>query len=275
MKKIEKIFIVIVVIIGISAVSGCGETKKKEKKAADTSSIWDEEPEEIEDTLFESPDLNWQELKGEVETVVVETGDFDDKTLHYVDTFKFDENGRATLINYGTMYTGENRVDDQRIKIKYADDGSMSKIEDAVNTDLRVNLTRNGNGEMEMIDYVMKSGGSSMREAYFWNGVGNLDRYENFGEDWKHIKTYKYDDQGRLNKMIEKLINGTKQALIMEDVEYVSFDDRGNWTERKIKGERSITDTPTDTPRKDRVSLTQKRKITYRQPSAAIKGEAK
>ena len=252
--------ILIFSLLAIFLFFGCKREAKKVENSSDSVNVWPEEIEEVMPEYFSS-DLKWQDLFGDVEYAVTESSDYDLADALLIDSLRFNEAGMVTLLDYSILSEGE-KITDLSAKIYYDGNGNFLRAQDAVSPEVKITLSRSEEGDLETITYSYPEGMEGT-ETFFRNSLGLVERNENRGHEYKGIKTFKYDENGRLIKIIEKRYYIGEESIIEEEIEYLEFDDKGNWIERKLSGERSIK-VEGEAPVKDHVERVQKRRIKYR-----------
>lgn len=240
--------------------TACG-SKKTEKTDTDSVSVLTEEQQ-----TFDSPDLMWKDLTGNVEYVTVSTVTEGNPRIQTVDSIRFTLEGRLQFLSTKTNYGGD-WMDEIRSAFIYDKDGNLKTATDKADHQMQVEVDRDEYGRITNYRRVDRNAGMdselAFEERYLWDENDRVKRYELQGYEWGSSKTFTYDDEGRLVKATERSSDIGVETVSEETYEYVSTDAEGNWTERIVTIKRTISEEEAGQPVREKLTRKEKRSIKY------------
>lgn len=239
--------------------SACGSNRKE---ADDSDSIV---PPTEENIVFTSPDLSWKDLTGNVEYYVQQSITEGNPHISTTDSVRFTPNGMISFILSASSYGGD-KIEEIRTAFEYDDTGKLTNATDKAVFPMLVEIGRDEQNRIISYKRIDKNSGmdseSAFEEIYLWNENGRIQRYELHGFEWSNSKTFSYDAEGRILKCVERSSDMGTETASEESYEYISFDDKGNWTERIATIDRTVTEEMEHTV-KEKLKRTEKRMIKY------------
>lgn len=228
-------------VLAVSAFVSCGGGSK----AGDSDSVAKTE-EAVEET-FVSPDLEWQELKGNVASCTTvsyplmrEGERFNPNRYDWetTDSVTFSPDGLFTSRNQKQRSQGvEYPILDSRFD--YTEDGKFIVPVPTPGQPVVWLLERDASGYITTV--VCRDGNGSpeneemqQSDTYTWE-EGRLTRHENVGYEWSTTTDYTYDETGRVAGAHSKNSDMGEDTLIDESYTYLDSDDEGNWTRRRVE----------------------------------------
>lgn len=213
--------LIIPAIMAMAILSSCGGNGQQ--KAADSNNAAQTEntaQSENKDKVSTSPDLDFFELQGPVQSVVGD-GELSPK-------YEFSKDGKLVSKDGDTeIFTR------QAASREATDDGDFYELP---------KFKRNAQGFIEEIDYYEST------TTYFWKN-NRVEKYEWVGEGCEGYVAFTYNDKGELTQMCEQTKDESEEDYSnSDDPHCTSFkvtkrDKYNNWVEREVMGEDPYTET--------------------------------
>lgn len=251
MKTVRNLIGTAIMAAAIVSMAACGnKTKDNQDGAAAADSISEGMAAQADEdiVLMETPDLTLYALKGNVKTAVTKG------TLREADgelqSLAFDEQGRLT------------RIDDYSISYAKVEGGKVTKAGGN-------NVKRDKQGRITAVDCADGCSGQ-MGRHYKYTKNGYECDYD-YGEcSGLYVEKVTTDDDGLPVKAEGASYDESGEWEVTYTYTYTKFDEKGNWTERKVKWNDKYTEydetedgTPNNTVKEDGGTVTQARTITY------------
>lgn len=253
------VLLLAVVLVSLNLVSCSGHKTEK----SDSDSVVDEviDPEEVS----VSPDLGWKELSGNVEYAVTLTELESERGVVWIDSIRFSPAGNVEYINIASIINGHKMID-QASELRYDEQGDFIDGIDRAGQPMKIVINRDDDSRIVSYSRVASDPNFDDERAYtetfIYNSAGRIERYELQGYEWNQIKTYTYDEGGRIIRIVDKAYDLGAETVSNETIEYVSDDEKGNWTERKVKIVRTIKEDMAE-PVKETDKRVERRRIKY------------
>lgn len=258
----------------LSAFYMCGSCGRAKSSGSD--SIYAEAGEEVSEDI-ETPDLAWYDLRGPVENCVIELSATVD-TPEGAASEMSGSGSSLTEIRFSRqgMLVGEkwiSRFDDSQylslnLEFEYDAEGNLIKGKDSsVKPALPVTLQRNAYGE---VTELRVGDDDSAADNCFtmqieW-GSGRVAATEMRANELVRRMVFRYSSDSSGAVSAEFSSDDIEEATRgLEEYEYVSTDNYGNWTERKVKILTKVKnyESPGDSEREFTSYRVEKRSITY------------
>lgn len=217
----------------------------------------------------QTPDQVLYEIDGNIAYVVIERFYGGERVSGERDSVSFTEDGFVSGI-VSWAGSGRERVRSRDIHLFYSSDGVFERGDDAVSGQ-PVWIERNDSLQIEK--FGIGSGESAVwLEEYVWEGLLPVRKIEISNEyDVTERNEYEGDCRSPVRKMRKITdIDGVVQEDC--DIEYLQRDDRGNWTERRVRvrvkmyGYDVNTGNVVEEGKKRVSSYSERRHICYRNP---------
>ena len=208
-------------------------------------------PNKYKDVLFLSGEFKYKNNNGDWismnidkngKLIVVSPPDMENSTTHdnmkrvYYDAIIYDLKGHVkTCKSYKKLFYEDVYIISESVEF------SMTGQERISSED--INIKRNVDGQIAELCYKADLWGEPViiykKILFLNNKLSSVQTFYVFeGDNEKHaqsIDTYYYNSKGLLVKVINKDCSGDGRVDCITEYQYVSFDEKGNWTERKYE----------------------------------------
>lgn len=182
-----------------------------------------------------TPDQVLFDIEGDIAYIVCERFDGDSRSASERDSVSFSPEGSLIgMVKWSG--SGRDKYEIYNIRLKYNADGEFEQGEDAANK-LPVLIERNDSLQIVKLGRVDKEDSPEnmgFTWQYDWEGLLPVRKMENY-QEYEAVRRYKYEGDSR--SPVSMTCKMTDMEGVVQDecsVEYVEYDDRGNWTKRRV-----------------------------------------
>ena len=247
-------------VLAVAALASCGS---RNASSSDSDSLKSVDGEDEE--LFSAPDLAWKELKGNVESCVLEYYTMDSPRDVNVDSMAFAPDGSIATLASWSVWSGKKVKSLDVDFLADADGNTLPAADKASEEGIMVSIERDAQRRIVSFSHNRPDGEyseSGYTEYYTWGESGYPASLELVGAEWTTRVVYEYDDAGRLVRSVAASAEYDYESTDTQTYVCKAEDSHGNWTEREV----SVLSEEDDEGRKAtrRCMRIDRRRIRYR-----------
>lgn len=197
-----------------------------------------------------APDLAWKSLTGNVESC--ELTSYYKEVPDYVttETVRFLPNGYISSIGVSTLSEGKGSAN-SLVEFACDVDGvpELKATDKVAKPAMEATITRDDLGRIISYAYLDAETGDftdgAYTEEYKWDDNSETDRLVSRrlqGLESTSLTRFSYDDEGRLTKAVTTSEEPGFKSTATTTYRYISFDAKGNWTEREARTDDIVND---------------------------------